>query len=396
MSDVRHVVLQETTLPLEELDGDLGYLIYNFELVVGEEYTIIINGVERPAFVAKDILGGQGTTTVPYIGNPYFLSGPDTGEDYLLGTAYDRSYTLLLYTDEDGYRPESVTVSVYRSGYSSEQYKYMLMCHLRKYFHMPTAKDRYYTRDFFQKLFTDITVTKSSYEEFVYLLEDNMEYSAKNNVQRDDDITQQMIDERGIMLIEAFEKIGIKLEIVRSDSVGTATFTKPDGTVMVFKVTDGSNNFFINAVSGQEYGYAKKAGPYYRMEDMDVLDLDQVNYQMCGPDCFWHFDRDAATMTITGAGSYMGVTREEQVGSGTYTTLIFGADVSELNCMEGSNSSLSTIVLLQPKDFPLKITSFAGTYTRTWNVYTDNDAFRNYAWGDSISINWHTLDEWEG
>lgn len=281
--------------------------------------------------------------------------------------------------------------------YTSEEYKYLLFRQLRKYFSMPSVKDRYYTRDFFQKLFDGVEVTETSYNEFVDVLEDTMRYSAANNVRREDDITQTMIDERGVMLVEAFEKIGITLVIKKQSYSGSATFTKPDGTVMVYNVTDGSNNFFINAVCGQEYGYARKASPYYRMQGMEVKELSAENYQMCGPDCYWSYNADSSTMTITGTGTYRGVTKETQMGSGTYTTLIFGAEVSELNYNEAANSaSLATVVLLHPADFPLNITLFASGYTRTWDVYTDNEVFRNYVWDENMTINWHTLDEWEG
>lgn len=285
--------------------------------------------------------------------------------------------------------------------YTSEEYKYLLVRQLQKYFSMPSVKDRYYTRDFFQKLFDGVEVTETSYNEFVDVLEDNMRYCAANNVRKEENITQTMIDERGIMLVEAFEKIGITLVISKQNYSGSATFTKPDGTELVYNVTDGQNNFYINAVCGQEYGYARKASPYYQMQDMEVKELSAENYQMCGPDCYWSYDADSATMTITGTGTYRGVTKETQMGSGTYTTLIFGAEVSELNYNEAYNSSaVTTVVLLQPADFPLVVTAFGGysstSSTRTWDIYTDNEAIRGATFGTGMVVNWHTLDEWEG
>lgn len=281
--------------------------------------------------------------------------------------------------------------------YTSEQYKYLLLRHLQRSFSMPNESDRYYTRDFFQKLLDGVEVTETAYNEFCGILDSNLRYCAENGVVKEQNITQAMIDERGILLVEAFEKIGITLVIKKADYSGSATFTKPDGTVMVYKVTDGTNNFFINAASGQEYGYARRSSPYYQMQGMEVKELSDENYQMCGPNCYWSFNAESATMTITGSGTYKGVTKETQIGSGTYTTLIFGAEVSELDYNEAYNSSsLTNVVLLQPADFPLAITNFGGSNTRTWNVYTDNKAFRNYAWGENLTINWHTLDEWEG
>lgn len=284
--------------------------------------------------------------------------------------------------------------------YTSEQYKYLLLRALQRSFSMPVEKDRYYTRDFFQKLLEGVEVTETSYNEFVSILDDNLQYCAENGVIQEQNITQAMIDERGVLLVDAFEKIGITLVINKQDYSGSATFTKPDGTVLVYNVTDGQNNFYINAVCGQEYGYARKASPHYRMQDMEVKELSDENYQMCGPDCYWSYDADTATMTITGTGTYKGVTKETQLGSGTYTTLIFGAEVSKLSYNEAYNSSAVTkVVLLQPANFPLIVSNFGNynnTTKRTWDVYTDNVAFRATTFGTGMVINWHTLDEWEG
>lgn len=404
------IVYPNTTLTLEN-NADLGkcYWITGFALTVGEEYVVTIDSaVSEPAKAVNwcEAIGSSESDVLPALGNLGLstllgATGPDTGEDYLILTEVGGTYSVLFLKSDDGAYPDTVSLSIARIGYTSEEYKYLLIRQLQKYFSMPSVKDRYYTRDFFQKLFSGVEVTESSYNDFVDVLEDNMDYCAKNGVIKEDDITQTMIDERGIMLVGAFEKIGITLVIDKQDYSGSATFTKPDGTVLVYNVTDGQNNFYINAACGQEYGYARKASPCYRMEGAEVKELDSENYQMCGPDCYWSFDADTATMTITGTGTYRGVTKETQMGSGTYTTLIFGAEVSELNYNEAYNSSaVTTVVLLQPKDFPLRIPSFGGynsdTTKRTWDVYTDNDAFRAATFGTGMVINWHTLDEWEG
>ena len=387
---------------------DLGscYWIDGFALTAGEKYVVRINDVAAPELAAVNLDLGEDTNDIPALGNQslvslYGWSGEDTGEKYLLLTSADGSYTVLFIESTDGTYPDTVTLSISKIGYTSEQYKYLLLRQLQKYFSMPVEKDRYYTRDFFQKLLDGVEVTETSYNEFVDILEDNLQYCAENGVIKESNITQAMIDERGVLLVDAFEKIGITLVIQKSDYSGSATFTKPDGTVLVYNVTDGSNNFYINAVSGQEYSYAKKASPYYQMLNDEVKELCDENYQMCGPDCYWSFDADTATMTITGKGPYIGVTKETQIGSGTYTTLILGAEVEELNYNEASNSaSLTKVILLQPKDFPLRIASFGGynsdTSKRTWDVYTDNEAFRAATFGTGMVINWHTLDEWEG
>lgn len=289
-------------------------------------------------------------------------------------------------------------------GYTSEQCKYRLFRLLQRNFSLENERDRYYTRNFFFKLLEDIELTEDAYWEFVEVLDDDLDYCAKHNVNQVDDVSNAMIAEKKGTLVDAFAKIGIDLVIEKFDYSGTMTFTKPDGTVMIYNISDGSNDFYINAVCGQEIGYARQASPYYLLSNMELKNLSDDNYQMASKDVYWEYDADTATMTITGTGTYKGVTKEEQIGSGKYSTLIFSAEIPELNYAEGYNSAeLTKVVLLHPADFPLVITRFDYNTTissrnpeRTWDVYTDNEVFRNHAWNEKLTINWHTLDEWEG
>lgn len=288
------------------------------------------------------------------------------------------------------------------NGYTSEQCKYRLYKMLQRSFSLEKERDRYYTRDFFYKLLEGVEVTVDAYQKFVEVLEDDLDYCARKGINKADDVTQEIIDEKKGTLVSAFENIGIDLVVERQSYSGSLTFTKPDGTVMIYHMNDGTNDFYINAVSGQEIGYAKLSSPYFLLSDMEIKDLSDDNYQMASKDVYWEYDADTKTMTITGTGTYIGVTKEDQMRSGDYTTLIFGAEISELNCTEAYNSaSLTTVVLLHPSDFPLKISSnFAGYNStnspRTWDVYTNNEAFRAIPLGSGMVINWHTLDEWGG
>ena len=291
-------------------------------------------------------------------------------------------------------------------GYSSEQCKYRLFKMLQRTFSMDKEKERYYTRDFFQKLLLGIEMTEEAYWNFVEVLEKEMAYCSKKGIHDSEGCdSQQVVDDLSGDLIAAFEKINITLVLdYHASSYCDFIFTKPDGSVMTYRSSDGGNEFYINANCGQEISYAKLASQDYLLYPMEPKSLSDDNYQMAAKDVYWEYDADTATMTITGTGIYYGVTKEEQMGSGAYTTLIFGADIAELNYAEATNSaSLTKVVLLHPADFPLVITKFdysgANDYVntaRTWDVYTDNEVFKNFAWNKKLTINWHTLDEWEG
>ncbi|MBQ8621160.1 MAG: hypothetical protein IJ422_02475 [Oscillospiraceae bacterium] len=291
-------------------------------------------------------------------------------------------------------------------GYTSEQCKYRLYQMLRRNFSLAKERERYYTRDFYQKLLDGIEMTEEAYRNFERVLGDEMDYCAKKGINEVEDCNNNtVVNDLKDDLIAAFEKIGITLVIDYAlDDHGDLIFTKPDGTVLTYHIADGTNEFFINANSGQEIRYAKEASSAYLMNGMELKDQSGENYQMASKDVYWEYDAETTTMTITGTGPYIGVTKEEQVGSGVYTTLILGAEIPELNFTEAyASEALTTVVLLHPADFPLTITSFdyssaatASKPARTWDVYTDNEIFKNHAWNASLTINWHTLDEWEG
>ena len=162
--------------------------------------------------------------------------------------------------------------------YTSDEYKYMLLRLLQRYIHMSKEKDRYYTISFFGKLFDDsVIITESAYKNFVGRMESEINYCAENNIYACENIPSAAIQEHKLFLIEAFAEIGIGLDIVTEDDMGTATFTKPNGEVMVYTVSSGTNYFYINNKSGTTYDYAEKSSIYYRMEDKEPLNISEID-----------------------------------------------------------------------------------------------------------------------
>lgn len=287
--------------------------------------------------------------------------------------------------------------------YTSEQYKYKLLKLLQRHFSMQFEECRYYTLNFYGKLLEGITLTEESYNQFVDCLYDNIQYCADNGIYECIHLEDHITEEKSLLLIDAFARIGIDLVI--NTGSGIATFTKPDGTVLVYKVAIAAgasgNWFYINAGAGTEYNYAKKSSYYYGMDDQEVIDFDEINYQQCGPDCYWEYDIDSKTVRLSGTGKYMGIYAGEQLGLGKCETLIVGSNVSEIGGGALSKPIPSTIVLLHSADFPLILNGMIPTGTMrneyTLDVYTNNEAFRNYdKFHSKLIINWHTLDEWEG
>lgn len=284
--------------------------------------------------------------------------------------------------------------------YTSNQYKYLLIKRLQRHFSMENTKDRAYTQTFFWELFDDtVTVTEEAYNNFCRLMDDNLVLCAENDWYDCNTVPRNVISEQGLLLAEIFAAIGITLEITANNFDGNAKFVKPDGTVMIYNVEGKNFNFFsINARAGTEYRYAIASAPAYNMQGMDVPQ-ELGNPKIAGPGTYWSYNADTKTMTISGNGAYAGVINDTQIGSGPYTTVVIGADVSRLLdlCII---SEVTVLVLLNPTDSSIAIDPKFRTYNKDINldVYTDCtaaiEALKAVEKPENITV--HSLSEWAG
>lgn len=283
--------------------------------------------------------------------------------------------------------------------YTSNQYKYLLIKRLQRHFSMENAQDRAYTQTFFWELFDDsVTVTEEAYNNFCRLMDDDLALCAENGWYACNSIPQKDIEEQGLLLTKAFATIGIDCKITVSGN-GYAKFTKPNGESMTYTTSMSTNYFFINARAGTEYQYAKASAPAYNMQGMDVPQ-DLGNPKIAGPGTYWSYNADTKTVTISGEGAYAGATNETQLGSGTYNTVILGANISRLLTESLNAGSVNTIVFFAPADAPVvlddKILNYTGSTKKKLTIYTDNKALREYVWMPKVSVTLHSLSEWGG
>lgn len=283
--------------------------------------------------------------------------------------------------------------------YTSNQYKYLLVKRLQRHFSMENAQDRAYTQTFFWELFDDtVTVTEEAYNNFCRLMDDDLALCAENGWYACNSIPQKDIEEQGLLLTKAFATIGIDCKITVSGN-GYAKFTKPNGESMTYTTSMSTNYFFINARAGTEYQYAKVSAPAYNMQGMEVPQ-ELGNPKIAGPGTYWSYNADTKTVTISGEGAYAGATDETQLGSGTYNTVILGANISRLLTESFNAGSVNTIVFFAPADAPVvlddKILDYTGSTQRNLTVYTDNTALRDYVWMPRVSVTLHSLSEWGG
>lgn len=276
--------------------------------------------------------------------------------------------------------------------YTSNQYKYLLVKQLQQHFSMTSAYDRAYTQSFFWKLFDEsVTVTEEAYNNFCRLMDDDLALCAEKKWYACSDIPSNVYDEQGLLLADVFATIGITFEI--ADQI--AKFTKPNGEVMTYSVSFENNFFSINARAGTEYQYAKVSAPAYNIQTGDIPE-EPDNPRVAGLGTYWSYNADTKTVTISGDGAYAGATNDAQLGSGPYTTVIVGANVSRLlnRCII---NGVTALVLLQPKDGSIIIDS-SFNRSEKLDIYTDCTAAIEAlgAIGTPKVITVHSLSEWAG
>lgn len=276
--------------------------------------------------------------------------------------------------------------------YTSNQYKYLLIKRLQRHFSMENAQGRAYTQTFFWELFDDsVTVTEEAYNNFCRLMDDNLVLCVENGWRACNNIPPNVYDKQGLLLADVFATIGITFVI----SEQNAKFTKPNGEIMTYSVGYKRNIFYINARAGTEYQYAKVSAPAYNMQGMDVLQ-ELGNPKIAGPGTYWSYNADTKTVTISGDGAYAGATDETQLGSGTYNTVILGANVSRL-LRECVIPGASALVLLRPSDAGFAVDPQFNRSEKL-DVYTDCtaaiEAMKAVEKPENITV--HSLSEWAG
>lgn len=239
--------------------------------------------------------------------------------------------------------------------YTSGQYKYLLIRILQRMFSMGNSYDRAYTQNFFYALLdSSITINEEQYNNFIKAMDENVMVLAKKDAYIAENLQGYIgSDSEGeVLLIAAFRAIGITLKFEGFFAPDTAKFTKPDGSVLTYKVygmdvadyykvsrtknftINGGNYFFMNIHSFQEYQYAKKTAIIHSLQNIEILNVDDLSPNVCGEECYWDYNPTLKTQTITGSGFFAGVSNETQLNSGEYYTIIFSSTVKKV--LDGS------------------------------------------------------------
>ena len=296
----------------------------------------------------------------------------------------------------------------------------MLLRRMQLYVSCKSSEYRAYLYNFYGEIFNDpsVVVDEASYQRFVDFMEVEVDYCAKKNLHLVESVYRdENFQSHYVFLQNAFAAIGVNMELA-TDEQGdptSLTFTLPSGEQ---KVLDDFSTKYMNGmvlyVRSQMRvtdDYLQKMKPYYLLENEEPLDLTDIGTNAAGYNTRWEYDADTATLKITGNGTLADSELWGLLGIDTISTIIIGAGVYSLlaNSLDFSNV---TIVDLHGEtdeimlEFDKQSDDFGGSATihfygdpknaKSWIFYTDNLTLRNVAYDENVSIEWHSLSEWEG
>lgn len=308
---------------------------------------------------------------------------------------------------------------------SSEQYKTAIFELARRSIRVPYEELRVAYYDMMYRVLEHegVTVDHDSYNGFREAIEAYLNYLSDAGLLTGDDIFhaedfEARYDE---FWGPAWAGIGITSTVTKDSSDGPASFsfTYPDGVNEVYKVGDynTASPVELNIRFYSTLDYARKVMPYWAVQPAeDTVPLNELagnrasfvtNWEEGG--LYWSYSSERQEIEFTGEGelkmhpSYF-TGNTNGLGLGTVVTAIYGAGVKALPASAfnwGAAGESRTVVCLHDAADAVTLggklaTVGSSTNPYTLEIYCDNEAIRAGTFGDYVTVNWHTLAEWEG
>jgi hypothetical protein len=133
---------------------------------------------------------------------------------------------------------------------------------------------------------------------------------------------------------------------------------------------------------------------YYSLEE-ETLDLSKLGTNAAGYNTYWVYNESNQTIEISGNGTLANFALWQELKLPHISTLILGSGVYRL-LSYSLNAENLTIVDFHSSDDNILIEPFCAL-SKKLIIYSDNLSLRNYDWnGYNVTVEWHTLSEWEG
>lgn len=295
-----------------------------------------------------------------------------------------------------------------------DQFAELLLRRLQIYFSCSDSAYRAYLVNFFGSIFNDpsVILNESSYVRFVTLMDEELDYCAKNNIyDLEAAYNNSRFNTQWSLLEAAFAEIGVGMTMKKnSDGPTSITFTLPSGETRVWDDLQSNEKYLrINAQLRVTDDYLAQMMPYYIIDDHVVTySLRGLETNIAGHGTYWDWDADTGTMTISGDGSLAAASLWSllDIAPDSIETFIIGAGVNRI-CADALNFA---VLLDAAMDDPITVTIidlhgsnddilledqfYPDTTMQNMIIYSDNKKLRAAVDVVVGRAEWHSLDEW--
>lgn len=293
---------------------------------------------------------------------------------------------------------------------TSSQYANLLLKKLQICFSCSDTGYRAYLYNFYGEMFTDpsVILTEDSYRMFVNLMDEEMDYAAKNNLYNLEDVYYSPRFNDGFVILQnSFQAIGIQLVLTKDNFLGLPNemiFTLPSGKVMTWTCSNYNGVVRVRTQLRATDDYLRRMRAYYLLssEEGELL-TDNINVAGLGTQ--WEFDQENGTVTVLGQGTLASFRLWQELGIyDDISTVIVGSGVNYLTKSSMQMKTGTSFVFLQSENAPVRIADIlyssadsSSSPKYTYNIYTDNLAIRNHVYqtNPNVTLVFHPLSDYD-
>ena len=254
--------------------------------------------------------------------------------------------------------------------------------------------------NFYGSIFNDpsVIVDQESYNNFVNLLREEVDYLAKKNLYTAEEVYEDPGFENGYVLLQnAFSAINVGLTMEYGGMFGQPSalvFTLPNGEIRKLNDLDSYySSITFNSKLRVTDEYFEQMMPYYTLQKEEIKDLNIIGANAAGRNTRWQYDSVTHTIEVSGNGSLANYGLWDFLGIDSVDTIIIGSGVNRMET--GSIDSYILYIDFHGQNDEI---IFENNFASSGEIYlyTDCESWYNAPWPSNTIVNIYPLSEWNG